>query len=103
MVVHGGSAQEPHAHIVRELDLVDVGAVSLNVGAVVDLVLGVDQSHTGDPVPGLLRMVGIGLVASVPSEASAKVEEAAIGDRVLLGVSSNIIQETEALPCSHIR
>ncbi len=57
MVPHVGRTQQPDGVVVRELGLVDVGAVRLDVGAVVDVVLGRHEADRGDPVPRLLGPV----------------------------------------------
>lgn len=103
MVIHGSSTQKPHSHVVGKLDFVDISAVGPDVGAVVNLIFGVNQSHALGPVPGLLSMVGIRLIVGVPSEARGKIEEAAIGDGILQGVNGDRIGVRGALPCSRIR
>ena len=80
IVVHVGGAQQIDGVVVRELGAVDVGAVVLDVAAVVDGVLGVHEADAHDPVPRLLGPVGVRLVARVAREARAEVEEAAVCD-----------------------
>jgi hypothetical protein len=59
IVVHVGSALEVDGIIVRELGAVDVGAVGLDVSAVVDVVVVVHQFDPLYPVPCLLGPFGV--------------------------------------------
>lgn len=65
-VIHVSSAEQEDCVVVRELGLVDVRAVGLNMCAVVNVVLGVHEADSGDPIPCLLSPVRVGLVASIP-------------------------------------
>lgn len=81
IVVHESSTLQVDTGVVRELGLVDIGAVGSDVSSVIDLVAGgIKEAHALYPLPRLLGPVGICGVASVTSESSAKVEEAAVGN-----------------------
>lgn len=66
------------------MDLVDVRAIGLDMGTIIDLVIGVYQPHAGRPVPDLLGIFGICLIISVPGEPGTEVEEAAVCNGVLV-------------------
>jgi hypothetical protein len=69
VVVHKSSALEENTRVVRELGLVDIGAVLSNVTTIVNLIRGgVEETNALHPVPCLLSPVGIGLVARVSSK-----------------------------------
>jgi len=57
------------------------------VAAVVDVVLVVDELHADHPVPGDVGPVRVGVVVGVAGQAGAQVEEAAVGDGVLVVVA----------------
>lgn len=66
IVVHHGGTEKEDAVVVRELSLVDIGAVVLNVSAIVNVVIRVtDESNTLHPIPSLLSPVGVGCVSSI--------------------------------------
>lgn len=90
MIIHGCSTQEPHSHIVRELDLVDIRAISLDMGTVVDLVIGVYQPYAGCPIPNLLGVVSVGVIVGVSGKPGAEVEEASIRNGVLVVVTTEV-------------
>ncbi len=90
IVVHISSTQQPNSHVVRELDLVDVRAVVLNMGSIVDVVISIHQTHVLNPIPGLLRMLGIGGIVRVSRKSGTDVEEAAVRNGVLVIVSSQV-------------
>jgi hypothetical protein len=87
VIVHVCGAEEEDAGVVTELDVVYLGAVQQIVGAVVNVVLLVNQSNSRDPVPGLVRPVRVGLVVGVSSKASTKIEKAAVRDGVLVVIA----------------
>lgn len=95
VVVHGGGAEEEDACVVGEGHFVDLGAVILLVSAIVDVVVLVEESDAAHPFPGLRRVLGIRLVLGVQRETRANVEEAAVGDRVLVAVP---VEVTVRLP-----
>lgn len=78
---------EEDAGVVGPLRAVELGAVDGRVGAVVEVVLGVDQAEVLDPVPRLLGLLGVRLVPRVPGQARRDVEEAALGNRVLVRIT----------------
>lgn len=81
VVVHVGSTLKKDAGVVRELGLVDIGAVRLDVSAVVNVVVFVvDIPHAVHPIPGLLSPIGIGRVVGIASKSSAQIEEATVGN-----------------------
>lgn len=88
MVIHHCSTKGPHAHVVRELNLVNISAIALDMGSVVDLVGVIYQAHASCPIPSPLGEVGVGVVVGVPGKAGAEVEEAAIRNGVLVVVST---------------
>lgn len=77
-VVHVGGSEQEDGIVVRELGLVDVCAVGPDVRTIVDIVLCVHESDSGDPIPCLFGPVSISLVSCVPSQPSAEVEKAAV-------------------------
>jgi hypothetical protein len=67
--------------VVGESLLVDCRAVVLDISAVVHVpCLMINKFGVEDPVPGLLCMFGIGIVAGIPSESGANVEKTTIGN-----------------------
>jgi hypothetical protein len=72
-----GTEQED-AVVVGELGLVDVGAVSTDVSAIVDVVISVHEPNASNPVPGLFGPVGVGLVIGIASQPCTEVEEASV-------------------------
>ena len=78
IVVHVGSAKQIDGIIVGELGTVDIRAVVLDVTAVIDVILGIHQANTGDPIPSLVSPVGVRLVTGVSSQSCTQVEEATI-------------------------
>lgn len=88
MVIHHSSTQCPYAHVVRELDAVDIRAVGFDVGTVVNPIILIDQTDASRPVPSFLRDISVGIIVGVPSKTSAKVEEASIGNGILVVVSA---------------
>lgn len=95
VVVHVGGAHEEGAGVVGPLDLGRVRAVNVRVGAVVDGPCRRDELGGCPPVPRFLGPVGVGLVAGVASQSCCQLEEATVGDAVLVIVSS---VEGENLP-----
>ena len=91
VVIHGGSTERPDAHVVRELDLVDICAVRFDVSTIIDIVLGVHQPDARHPIPSLLRKGGICIIVCVSGKAGTEVEETAIGNGVLVIVSRKIL------------
>lgn len=72
VVVHVGGTLKKDAGVVRELGLVDIGAVRLDVSAVVNVVVFVvDIPHAVQPIPGLLSPIGIGRVVGIAGKSSA--------------------------------
>jgi hypothetical protein len=84
-----------YACVVRPLDVVDFGAVLLFISTIKVVVVFAHQADGEFPVPDLLSIVGVSLVTSVLVETSCHVEEASIGDGILVGVT---IVELEDLP-----
>jgi hypothetical protein len=68
------------ACVVRELRHVDISAISFDVGTIVNVVTFVHVSNTFHPNPRLLGILAIGIVTSIPSQPSADVEKATIGN-----------------------
>ena len=64
-VVEIGHIVEHNPYIVGPLQTVDFGAVLVDAGAVEDVVVGVDQTNSLDPVVELSRFVEILRVAGV--------------------------------------
>ena len=95
MVIHHCSTKGPHTHVVRELNLVDISAIGLDMGSIVDVVAVIYQAHASCPIPSFLREVGVGVVVGVPRKAGAEVEEAAVRNGVLVVIST---EEREHLP-----
>lgn len=94
-VVHVGGAHQEGAGVVGPLDQRRVRAVGGGVGAVVDGPGGAHELGGGPPVPGLSGPVGVGLVAGVAGQSGCELEEATVGDAVLVVVS---FVEGEDLP-----
>jgi len=90
IVVHVCSAQGPYGHIVGELDLVDIRAVGFDMGTIVNSVVLVHQPNTPDPIPDHFDMLSVTIVASVPGETCTNIEEAAIGNGVLVIITSEV-------------
>src|SRR3569833_2351859 len=80
IVVHEGGSLQVDGGVVRELGLGDVLAVIVDMGAVVDIVVGRHEAH-------FVRPVGVGLIQRVASQARAHFDEDAVGDAVLVVVS----------------
>lgn len=82
-VVHESSALDVDGIVVRVLDLVDVGAVVLYVGSVVNVVavrkLG-DESDRFHPVVRVGGHLCVRHVAGVASEAGSEVEQTSVGN-----------------------
>ncbi len=78
MIPHMGRTQKPNGIVVRELSLVDICAVRLNMGAVEDGVFRGHEADRGHPVPRLISPVLVGLVFRVPGQPCAEVEETAV-------------------------
>ena len=78
IVVHVGSAKQINGIVVGELGTVDIRAVVLDMTAVIDVILGIHQANTSDPVPGFFSPVGICLVTCISSQSCTQVEEATI-------------------------
>lgn len=90
VVVHVSSTQQEDAIVVGKLSLVDVGAVSTDMRAIVDIVVSVHEPNARNPVPGLLGPVSIGLVVGVASQPCTEVEEASVRNawRVLVLITT---------------
>lgn len=87
IVVHVCCSKQIHAIVVGELGLVDIGAVGLNVGTVVDVVVVIHESNTSHPVPSGLGPGRVGFVVGVASKTRTEVEEAAVRNAVLVVIS----------------
>jgi hypothetical protein len=90
IVVHVCCAEREDCHVVRELDLVDIGAIRSNVSTIINIPLGIHQSNSLDPIPGLLGVLSIGIIVRVFGQSSADIEEASVRNRVLVVVSGEI-------------
>lgn len=77
IVVHVGGAEDKYARVVGKLSIVDIGAVRLDVSAVVDAVIVVHEPDTPHPVPRRFGPVGVRLVSGVARQSGAEVEETA--------------------------
>lgn len=87
-VVHVGGAESKHAVIVRKLGLIDIGAILGDIRAVVHgICLVVDEAYALHPIPRLDHPVRVRRVAGIPVETGAQVQEATVGDAVLVIVS----------------
>lgn len=64
--------------------MVDPGAVDVVVGAVKDVVVSADESDARGPVVDFVGPVGVGLVAGEPGQPRGDLEEAAVGNAVLV-------------------
>jgi hypothetical protein len=62
------------------LYFVDVGAILFNVCSIVDIISTIHQANGCDEIPGRFRMLSIGIVASISSESSTDIKEAAVRD-----------------------
>jgi hypothetical protein len=60
------------------------------MGSVVDIVAVVHQADGLDPRPGLLGMLRIRVVTGVSRQSRAQVEEASVGDGVLVIVTRQV-------------
>lgn len=90
-VPHHGSTVQVHASIVAPLDVADVRTVRPIVTAIIEMVAIIailDQPNRICPVPSLLRPLCVRCVACVSGEPRGKIEEAAIGDGVLVVVAA---------------
>lgn len=94
-VVHVGGPHEEGAGVVGPLDGGWVRAVAVRFGAVVDGPCGRHELRGCPPVPRLLGPVGVRLVAGVAGQSGCELEEATVGDAVLVIVS---VVEGEDLP-----
>lgn len=90
VVVHIRCAEEPNAHVVGELNLVDICAVRLDVCTIIDVIICVHESDVLNPGPDTFYVLSVGVVVCVSCKSSAYVEKAAVGDGVLVIVSSEI-------------
>jgi hypothetical protein len=87
VVVHEARALNKGRSYVGELGSVDIGAVVLDVSAIIDVPVLVDVADGLGPVIGLFGPEGIGAIARVTSQTSSDVEEDAVGNRVFVIVS----------------
>lgn len=62
----------------------------LDVATIVDMIISIHVTHIPDPIPSRLGMFVVRVVVSVSSKSSGDIEEAAIGDGVLVIVASEI-------------
>jgi len=84
---HEGSALQEIGGIDGKLGLVDIGAVFLDVGAVIDAVcLVVNELDLDHPVPSFDGRVGVRVVAGIPSQTGGEIQEASVGDAALIVV-----------------
>ena len=90
VVVHIRCSEQVNTHVVGELDLVDIRAVRLDVGSIINVVVCVHQSNILYPIPNSFRVLGVGIVIGVSGKSSTEIEEAAVRDRVLVIVSGEI-------------
>ena len=93
--VHVCSTMQENTRVVGPLQGVEIGAVVWLMGAVNEHPVLGDVSNTVGPVPGLLRPLSVCLIARVDSQSSTEVEEAAIGNGVLV---VKAIVQAEDLP-----
>src|SRR3569833_2445086 len=87
IVVHAGGPLPAAGGAARAPGPGDVLAVIVDMGAVVDIVVGRHEAHFVHPVLRFVRPVGVGRIQRVASQARAHVEEDAVGDAVLVVVS----------------
>ena len=65
IVVHVCRTEEEDGVVVRELSLEDVGAIVLDMSAIVNVVIRIYKTNVGNPVPSLLSPLGISSVPGV--------------------------------------
>lgn len=90
-----GSTQHVNTSVVRPLNVVDRSAVECIVRAIVEMIRVVHQPNLAYPVPDLLSPLSVRLVARISSKTCGNVEEAAVGNGVLVVVAA---VEGEDLP-----
>jgi hypothetical protein len=94
-VIHERASVEKNADIVAPFDVVDAGAISGHVCAVVHLPVCANQAHAGRPVVHLLSPLRVCLVAGEVGQARCQFEELPIRQAVLVVVA---VVEGEDLP-----
>ena len=67
--------------------MIDIGTVDVDVGPIEELVSRAHQSNRGLPVPHGIGPFGIGVITGIDGQTTGDVEEAAVGDGVLVVVS----------------
>ena len=95
VIVHVCGTHEVGAHVIRPLNRRGLGTVVGNTSSVVDNILIRKQWCSHCPVVRLVGPVRIGLIASVSSKASSKLEEAPVRNAVLIVIT---FVEREDLP-----
>jgi hypothetical protein len=78
VVVHSCSTEEIDTRIIRPLNMVELGAVPVHAGPVVERVVVRHESDGMRPVPHFCCPVSIRLVPCVPGQSGGKVEEASV-------------------------
>lgn len=73
------------------MNLVDICAIRLDVGTIVDVVVRVHQANVRDPIPGFLCPVGISSIVRISSKTGTEVEKATVRDGVLVIISGKVL------------
>lgn len=95
LVPHGCSAKKQNTAVVSPLYVVKLGAINGNICTIEDLEALTDQTYRIHPIPYLVDLVEVRGITSVGSQASAEVDEAAVGNAVFVIVT---FVEREDLP-----
>ena len=90
VIIHVCGSKNVNAGFVRELNVIDICAVGFDVGPVVNVVVGIHQTNVFDPTESLLGKLGVGSIVCISGKPSSQIEEATIGNRVLVIVSSEV-------------
>lgn len=103
-VVHMSGTKNPDAGVVTILDMVDRRTVVRNIGAIIDIVLGVNEANSFYPVPSLVSPGGVRIISSIPGQSGTEVEKAPIGDGIFVVISDvkliNLPSQTTLTICS---
>lgn len=80
VVVHICGSKQPDRSVVGELDFVDIGAVVVDMSAVVDVVGFVHHSDCLDPVESVFSVVRVCIIIGVFCKSRCDIKIASVGD-----------------------
>lgn len=90
IIIHIRRAQQPDCNIIRELHLIDIRAILLDMATIIDMIIRAHQARPLDPVPRLLGVLEVRIIRCIASQPGANIEETSVRNRVLIVISDQV-------------